>query len=334
MKNHCPNTSRRLCAVFAALWLAACGADAPDVPAPDARAAQEIVFPAPPAPDASGRTQAVAYASSGLPVVYESRTPQVCEVDAGSGWVQMRAQGVCLILARQGGDEQFRPAQAEQEIRADAPAPAPAAGVRRYTVQAVFFEPDTQPFNTLFIGAFERDERTGEIRNLRGALSQSMTGQANGTGAWEEMSHVVLTHPLSVVTDEAAGGTLVTVFRLPTTNTLSASPRDGGTDGWTPGSGRGLYYGYDGGARSQPNAGNAYVRIFVPRDALAPLDARQLARIAYADCTPEGMMGDVCMTGTDAAFYGVSGSMGGYPVAQRIAPDVSGANGVSPTTGG
>ena len=51
------------------LWLAACGADAPDVPAPDARAAQEIHFPAPPAPDASGRTQAVAYASSGLPVV-------------------------------------------------------------------------------------------------------------------------------------------------------------------------------------------------------------------------------------------------------------------------
>ena len=316
------------------LWLAACGADAPDVPAPDARAAQEIVFPAPLAPDASGRTQAVAYASSGLPVVYESRTPQVCEVDAGSGWVQMRAQGVCLILARQGGDEQFRPAQAEQEIRADAPAPAPAAGVRRYTVQAVFFEPDTQPFNTLFIGAFERDERTGEIRNLHGTLSQSMTGVANGTGAWEEMSHVALTQQLSVIADDVADGTLVTVFRLPTTDTLSASPRDNGTDGWSPGSGRGLYYGYDGGARTQPNAGNAYVRIFVPRDALAPLDARQLARIAYADCTPEGMMGDVCMTGTDAAFYGVSGSMGGYPVAQRIAPDVSGANGVSPATGG
>ena len=69
MKNRCPKTARRLNVVFAALWLAACGADGPDVPAPDGRAAQEIVFPAPPAPDASGRTQAAAQASSGLPVV-------------------------------------------------------------------------------------------------------------------------------------------------------------------------------------------------------------------------------------------------------------------------
>ena len=326
MKNRCPKTARRLNVVFAALWLAACGADGPDVPAPDGRAAQEITFPAPPAPDANGRTQAIARASSGLPVAYESRTPQVCEVDAGSGWVQMRAQGVCIILARQSGDEQFRPAQAEQEIRAAAPAPVPAEGVRRYTVQAVFYEPDTQPFDSIFIGTFERDERTGEIRNLHGALSQSMTGAANGTGAWEEMSHVTLTHTLSVLADDAAGGTLVTVFRLPTTDTLSASPRDNGADGWTPGSGRALYYGYDGGAYTQPNPGNAYVRIFVPREPLAPLNAQQLARIAYADCTPEGMMGDVCMTGTDAAFYGVSGSMGGYPVAQHIALDSSAAD--------
>jgi hypothetical protein len=42
----------------------------------------------------------------------------------------------------------------------------------------------------------------------------------------------------------------------------------------------------------------------------------QVAKLAYADCTPFGMMGATCMTGTAAAGYGTVGSMGGYPLSQ------------------
>ena len=127
------------------------------------------------------------------------------------------------------------------------------------------------------------------------------------------MTWLTLNNQLSAVND-GAGGLLVTTFLLNTTNTFSSNPAFGGTDGWAPGTGYALYYGFPG-----TNPGNAYARIFVnTANPTAALTQAQIDKLAYADCTPGGMMGATCMTGTTVAGYGTLGSMSGYPVSQTI----------------
>jgi len=198
------------------------------------------------------------------------------------------------------------------------PASAPADVITRYGVVAVFHEPDTQPNDSVFVGTFALDSSTGVVSGLAGRLSESMTG---GPTAYpnDTMTWIALGHQLSAVavTRDGAPGWLVTTFRLGTTATLSADPRFGGTDGWAPGSGMGLHFGYPG-----ANPGNAYARIFVNTgDPTASPTQAQLDGLAYADCAPGGMMGASCMTGTSVAGYGTVGTMGGYPASQSTTRD-------------
>jgi len=185
--------------------------------------------------------------------------------------------------------------------------------VTTYDVVATVFEPDTQPNDSIFVGSFVLDASTGAVSELRGRLSESMTGGLIGYPG-DTMTWLGLDHQLSSlsVTLGGSSGLLVTTFLLDTTRTLSDAPRYGGTDGWSPGTGSGYYAGYPG-----ANPGNAYARIFVnPDDPLAPLSQVQLGALAYADCSPGGMMGKTCMTGTALAGYGTVGTMSGYPVSQ------------------
>jgi hypothetical protein len=195
--------------------------------------------------------------------------------------------------------------------------PGPASGaadmVTGYHVVAVFREPDTQPNDSVFVGTYTFNASTGVVSGLRGRLSESMTGGStpfpNDTMTWLDLGQQLSALP---VTLDGADGWLVTTFRLGVTDTLSSDPKFGGTDGWEPGTGSALHWGFPG-----PNPGNAYVRIFV--DAAEPATAPtpgQLAKLAYADCAPGGMMGEMCMTGTSVAGYGKIGSMGGYPLSQ------------------
>lgn len=183
-------------------------------------------------------------------------------------------------------------------------APAAQAATLGYNVVTTFHEPDTQPYNTIFTGTFTFNDVTKTVTNLKGTLTESMTGNA-----------IVLSldNQLSAVADAGLGGLLVTVFKNANTNTLTTQL---GGDGWTPGSdgGTGLYYGFPG-----TNPGNAYVRIFVnTTNPLAGITPAQINKLAYADCAPGGMMGAACMTGTTVAGYGFIGTMGGYPVTQQI----------------
>lgn len=183
-------------------------------------------------------------------------------------------------------------------------APAAQAAPIAYEVVTTFHEPDTQPYDTIFTGSFTFDDITGTVSDLRGTLTESMTGNT---------SLLSLEHQLSSVFDAGLGGVLVTTFRNPSTDTLTTTF---GGDGWTPGSdqGTGLYYGFP-----NANPGNAYVRIFVnTTDPLAPLGQAQIDALAYADCAPGGMMGATCMTGTTVAGTGFVGTMGGYPISQEI----------------
>jgi hypothetical protein len=183
---------------------------------------------------------------------------------------------------------------------------APANVIATYDIEATFYEPDTQPQDSIFIGSFTFDATTNTVSDLRGTLTESMTGPP--------MITLELTHQLSSVHESSLGGLLVTTFLHNNTATFTTDPGVGGTDGWEPGSGFGLYSGFPGG-----NPGNAYVMIFVNvSDPTAPLTQAQLDKIAYADCAPGGMMGATCMTGTTAAGYGTVGTMSGYPVSQII----------------
>jgi hypothetical protein len=177
--------------------------------------------------------------------------------------------------------------------------PSTAAHVlTNYSVTETFYEPMTQPNDSIFTGSFTLDSTSGTVSNLIGSLTESMTGIP--------MATVVLGSQLSVVSD-GAGGLLVTTFALNTTNTFYGG-------GFAPGSGSGMYFGYPG-----ANNGNAYAMIYINvANPTATLTQAQLDKLAYADCTNLGMMGATCMTGTTVAGYGTIGTMSGYPVSQII----------------
>jgi hypothetical protein len=173
-----------------------------------------------------------------------------------------------------------------------------------YNVTETFYEPMTQPNNTIFTGSFTLDSTTNTVTNLTGYLTESMTGTP--------MALVPLAYQLSAVSD-GYGGLLVTTFALNTSNTFYGG-------GFAPGSGSGIYFGYP--AASNPDSGgigNAYaiIDINISNPTLA-LTQNQINKLAYADCTKLGMMGATCMTGTSLAAYGTAGSMSGYPLAQVI----------------
>ena len=200
----------------------------------------------------------------------------------------------------------------------------PVDVVTTYNVVETFREPATQPNNSIFTGSFIFDSTTGTVSNLAGNLTESMSGGcatlAGCPGSYGSvpMTLVPLSNQLSSVPVTLGGmrGLLVTTFALPTTNTFY---NGFGGDGWTPAAGvavGGVYYGFP----TAPNpfnggVGNAYAMIFVnTTDPLTPPVQAQIDKLAYADCTPGGMMGAVCMTGTSQAGYGSVGTMGGYPV--------------------
>lgn len=179
---------------------------------------------------------------------------------------------------------------------------APSAGVdilTSYQVKTTFFEPDTQPNDTIFTGNFTVNSTKQTVSGLAGLLTESMTGPP--------MLTVPLAYQLSVVND-GQGGLLVTSFALNATNTFAEGGFAAGSEG--------MYYGWP--SAKHPGApggvGNAYVTIYVNlANPLAALTPAQVNKLAYADCAPGGMMGDTCMTG-----YWGRGTMGGYPVAQTI----------------
>ncbi len=168
----------------------------------------------------------------------------------------------------------------------------------RFNVVARWFEPDTQPNDSIFTGTFTLNSTTQAVSGLAGQLTESMTGPP--------MVSVPLSFQLSTVGD-GAGALLVTSFALNTVNVFS--------EGGFAASSEGLYYGYP--KATSPaagGAGNSFATIVInPANPTAALTPAQINKLAYGDCAAGGMMGDTCMTG-----YSGIGTMGGYPVAQSI----------------
>ncbi|MBU1363896.1 MAG: PEP-CTERM sorting domain-containing protein [Gammaproteobacteria bacterium] len=193
-------------------------------------------------------------------------------------------------------------------------APVAQAATGSYNVITTWFEPDTQPNDSIFKGTFDYDSATHTVSNLQGILSESMTGTAVGYPN-DTMTWLTLNNQLVSWYDGSLGGTFAATFLNANTNTFWTGM---GGDGWSPQAGvdaGGVYYGFP---RTGNNPGNAYALIFVPDSPTATLTQAQLDKVAYADCAPGGMMGAVCMTGTSVAGYGAIGTMSGYPLAQTI----------------
>ena len=167
-----------------------------------------------------------------------------------------------------------------------------------YKVTARWFEPDTQPNDSIFTGTFTLNSTSQTVTGLSGSLTESMTGPP--------MTTVPLVFQLSALSD-GAGGVKATTFALNTTNVFA--------EGGFAANSLGLYYGYP--AAKNPAAGgvgNAFATIYVNlANPAAPLTQAQINQLAYGDCFAGGMMGGTCMTG-----YSGIGTMGGYPVAQSI----------------
>jgi hypothetical protein len=192
------------------------------------------------------------------------------------------------------------------------------AAISSYSVTETFYEPDTQPNNSIFIGTFDYDSTTHAVTNLQGKLSESMTGGSSGypndTMTWLDLSYQLVSWY-----DATLGGTFAAAFKNNSTSTFWTGA---GGDGWSPASGvsaGGVYYGFP---KAANNPGNAYALIFVPNSPLTALTQAQINKLAYADCAPGGMMGAVCMTGTSLAGYGATGTMSGYPLSQLITASV------------
>jgi hypothetical protein len=201
------------------------------------------------------------------------------------------------------------------------------AATASYDITTVWFEPMTQPRDSIFVGTFNYDTTTHAITNLQGKLSESMTHTGANLGyPNDSMVWLNLNYQLASWYDSSLGGTFAAAFKNNSTNTFyNATP--GATDFWSPQVGVDNGTVYSGNPVKANNPGNAYALIFVPDNPLAALTSNQLAKLAYADCTPTavggmakggGMMGAVCMTGTSVAGYGSAGSMDGTPQFQTI----------------
>lgn len=186
-------------------------------------------------------------------------------------------------------------------------APVTSGLLTFYDVVETFREPKTQPNDTIFSGSFTFDSTNNLVSNLAGSLTQSMT-KVNGTFGGP-MTTVALANQLSSVptTLDGAPGFLVTTFALPVVDTFTGG-------GFAPGGKQ--YFGL---LEGTANNNNAYAMIFVnTSDPTTTPTQGQIDKLAYADCSPGGMMMKTCMTGTSEAGYGVKGSMGGYPLSQVI----------------
>lgn len=185
-----------------------------------------------------------------------------------------------------------------------------------FDVLTRFYEPDTQPRDSIFTGSFTLNSTTGAVSGLSGRLTESMTGNAIGSAPYYDMTQVSLVYQLQSWRDATLGGRFVASFAKNTTSTFSTSA---GGDGWSPQAGvdiGGVYAGFP--ARYAGTIQNSSILIFVPDNPFAAPTTAQLAKLAYADCAPGGMMGAVCMTATSVAGYGAVGTMSGYPVSQQI----------------
>ena len=148
---------------------------------------------------------------------------------------------------------------------------------------ATFREPDTQPNDSIFVGTFTFDASGGRRLRAPGRAERvddrGPIGFPDDSMTWVTLGNQPSARPVVL---DGAQGLLVTRFRLGATDTLARDPQFGGTDGWAPGSGSRLHFGFPG-ANPGKRLRADFVNAAEPTAAPTP---GQLDKLAYADCAP------------------------------------------------
>jgi len=169
-------------------------------------------------------------------------------------------------------------------------APVAWAATNTYNVTTTWYEPATAPRDSIFIGSFDYDDTTHVVTNLRGILSESMTGDPiaydpiAGAGNSDNMVWLALDSQLVSWHDATLQGTFAASFLNTSTNTFTSML---GGDGWSPQSGvdnMGIFYGFP---KASNNPGNAYALIFVPDSLSAINTASNPLTLSWREGTPE-----------------------------------------------
>ena len=295
-------TRRILPMAVLAASLAACGGSAHDDP-PGSPTGVNV---------APGSTAGTAVVSFTAPATTGSSAATSYVVTANPGAVTAAGSASPITLTGLTPATAYTYSVVAKSAAGSGSAPATTGQLRFYSVVETFHEPMTQPNDSIFNGTFTFDPAGKVVSNLAGSLTESMTMHSGSFGP--PMTTVALAYQLAATSVMLGGvdGLLVTTFALPTTNTFDPS-------GFAPGGTQ--YYGLSAGAPNPADGGvgNAYAMIFVDTaDPTTALVQAQIDKLAYADCTPGGMMMSTCMTGTTDAGYGTMGTMMGYPVSEVV----------------
>lgn len=173
--------------------------------------------------------------------------------------------------------------------------------ITNYTVQATFEEPAYRggSQNTVFNGTFTYNATKSQITNLTGTLSEAMTACLRCSPVIPQTLLTLSYDPVASKSD-GNGGIIASAFLL--NNTTMFANGDINTAA---------------GTIKDPSEANAYVTIDVSASQLSGADmnlaASSLGNLFYGDCTPGGMMGELCMTGVIGG-----GTMAGYPLSEKV----------------
>lgn len=94
------------------------------------------------------------------------------------------------------------------------------ASTSTYNVITKWYEPDTQPNDSIFKGTFTYDSVTHAVSGLHGILSESMTGSSVGYPG-DSMTWLTLSNQLVSWHDTTLHGTFAATFKNASTSTFS-----------------------------------------------------------------------------------------------------------------
>jgi len=173
---------------------------------------------------------------------------------------------------------------------------AAQANVTTYNVEGIFTEPSA--YDTIFSGTFDWDGST--LSNLQGAMNSSM---------FYKEDELNLTLSNNLITDMNGSVVTASIFLNPSSVVFATGGYDA-TEEYMLSETFGMA-----GIAPTPNPSNAYFTFSFDtvNDILTPIGVS--STMQYGDCTPEGMMGSLCMTAFGDVLPGSSrgaGTMSGY----------------------
>ena len=174
------------------------------------------------------------------------------------------------------------------------------ANLVTYNVEGVFFEPNTQPNNTVFSGTFDWDGST--LSNLTGMMNSSMMVS-------ESTPNLSLANNL--ITSQSGSIVTASIFLINDSAVFMTGGYDAAEHAFPSFPSQGM--------APSPNTNNAYFTFSFDTAGGMVAPTGLTSSMQYGDCTSDGMMSSSCMTGfgPSTGVNGIGnpigeGTMGGF----------------------